>query len=80
LDFDHQGWGSYKTFDPDAELKNVSDSNGKTNNNTRDLIRMMKCWQSNCSVPLKSFTLELTSVNFLAQWQYAGKSKVYYDW
>ena len=72
--------GSYKTFDPDAELKNVKDSNDKTNNNTRDLIRMMKCWQSYCSVPLKSFHLELLAVNFLNQWSYAGKSKVYYDW
>jgi hypothetical protein len=61
------GGGSYKTFDPDAELKNVKESNDKTNNNTRDLIRMMKCWQSNCSVLLKSFHIELLSVNFLSQ-------------
>src|SRR5262249_2314143 len=72
--------GSYKTFDPDAELKNIQDSNDKTNNNTRDLVRMMKRWQSFCSVPLKSFFIELLAVDFLNQWQYAGKSKVYYDW
>lgn len=72
--------GSYKTFDPDAELKNIKDSTDRTNNNTRDLVRMMKGWQSYCSVPLKSFYLELLAVNFLNQWDYAGKSKVYYDW
>jgi hypothetical protein len=74
------GSGSYKTFDPDAEFSNVKHSNTVTNNNTRDLIRMMKCWQSYCSVPLRSFHLELLSVDFLKLWTYAGKSKVYYDW
>jgi len=72
--------GFYKNFDSDAELKNIKVSNDKTNNNTRDLVRMMKCWQSFCSVPLKSFYLELLAVNFLNQWGYAGRSKVYYDW
>jgi hypothetical protein len=72
--------GSYKNFDPDAELRNVKESNDKTNNNTHDLIRMMKCWQSYCSVPLKSFYIELLAVNFLNQWEHAGRTKVYYDW
>lgn len=72
--------GSYKTFDPDAEIKHINDSNGKTNNNTLDLVRMLKCWQAHCSVPLKSFYLELLAVKFLDQWEHAGKSKTYYDW
>jgi hypothetical protein len=72
--------GSYKEFDPDAEIKKVQDSNDKTGNNTRDLIRMMKCWQGYCSVPLKSFHIELIAIEFLDQWAHAGKSKVYYDW
>ena len=41
---------------------------------------MMKCWQSHCAVSLKSFHLELLSVNFLQRWTYAGRSKLYYDW
>lgn len=75
----HDG-GKYKTFDPDAEAKKVSDSESVTSGNTRDLIRMMKCWQGYCSVPMKSFHIELLSIEFLANWQYAGKSSVYYDW
>jgi len=41
---------------------------------------MIKCWQGECSVPLKSFWIELLVVRFLAQWEHAGKTSVYYDW
>ncbi|MFN4140292.1 SMODS domain-containing nucleotidyltransferase [Aestuariivirga sp.] len=74
------GGGTYKNFDPEAESSHIQASNSKWNNNTRDLIRMLKCWQSYCSVPLKSFYLELLAVNFLDQWQHAGQSATFYDW
>jgi hypothetical protein len=72
--------GHYKTADYDAEIQAVSASNDKHNNNTRDLVRVMKCWQGYCSVPIKSFWLEIVAINFLNQWANAGKSKTYYDW
>jgi hypothetical protein len=74
------GNGSYKAFDPDAEVKHIKESNDKTKNNTRDLVRMLKAWQAYCTVPLKSFQLELLSVKFLDQWASAGKGSTYYDW
>ncbi|TQF27425.1 hypothetical protein UNPF46_30630 [Bradyrhizobium sp. UNPF46] len=72
--------GSYKTFDPDAELEKLRASDQRSNGNTRALIRMMKVWQAYCSVPLKSFHIELLAVNFLGQWANYDKSTVYYDW
>lgn len=72
--------GKYKKFDPESEKENISKSNDATNNNTRDLVRMLKRWQSYCSVPMKSFWLELLSIKFLEQWQYKGNSSVFYDW
>jgi hypothetical protein len=72
--------GSYKQFDPDAEIWNVRQSDSSTNGNTRNLIRMMKTWQATCSVPIKSFWLELLAVNFLATWQNRDKSLIFYDW
>jgi hypothetical protein len=77
---DTNGGGRYKTTDPRAEIANVSNSNAKTKNNTRDLIRMMKAWQSYCSVPIKSFWFELLAIDFLSTWQYSGNSATYYDW
>ncbi len=41
---------------------------------------MMKRWQDECSVPMKSFWLELLAVNFLSTWQYRTNGTMYYDW
>ncbi len=72
--------GRYKAADYSAEIDHISKSNTDTNSNTRELIRMLKCWQGYCNVPIKSFWLEITAVNFLNQWEYRGKTRVYYDW
>ncbi len=75
----HDG-GSWKTVDHNAEIGNVDNSDNNSNGNTRDLIRMMKIWQAECSVPIKSLTLELRTVNFLKSWPHRGNSPMYYDW
>ena len=77
---DTNAGGSYKTVDPKAEIANVKQSNDTTNGNTRDLIRMMKRWQEYCNVELRSFLIELLSIEFLASWQHRGNSTVYYDY
>ncbi|MCA1605045.1 MAG: nucleotidyltransferase [Acidobacteria bacterium] len=75
----HSG-GSWKVVDHKAEIANVERSDGRSNGNTRNLIKMMKVWQAECNVPIKSLVLELRSVNFLSTWQYYDKSTTYYDW
>lgn len=77
---DTNNGGRYKNTDPNAEIENVRSSNSQTSGDTRSLIRMMKCWQDYCSVPVKSFWLELLAVNFLGTWGYRGKGTTYYDW
>jgi hypothetical protein len=77
---DTNSGGHYKLFDPAAEIENVRASNKTSRGNTRDLIRMMKRWQGDCSVQLKSFHLELLAIDFLKTWEHSGKSTVYYDW
>jgi len=77
---DTNNGGSYKTVDPDVEIAAVKDSNTVTSGNTRDLIRMMKRWQEHCSVPLKSFIIELLAIDFLQTWEHRGKSSTWYDW
>lgn len=74
------GGGSYKTVDPDAEVSRLNSSDTTTSGNTRDLIRMMKRWQDYCTVPIKSFLVELLAISFLDTWEHRGKSKTYYDW
>ncbi|MCF6283591.1 MAG: nucleotidyltransferase [Candidatus Hydrogenedentes bacterium] len=77
---DTHGGGTYKKADPYAEIAHVKISNDNTNENTRHLIRMMKRWQDYCNVPIKSFLIELTGIEFLESWEYRDKSTVYYDW
>lgn len=72
--------GSYKSFDPDAEIAKVKNSDSSTKGNARALIRMVKRWQEYCSTPIKSFWLELIAIDFLYWWQYRDKSTTYYDW
>jgi hypothetical protein len=72
--------GVYENFDPNAESKNISDSDTATSGNTRHLVRMMKCWQGYCNVPLSTFRLELLAIEFLGSWEFKGHSTVYYDW
>jgi hypothetical protein len=74
------GGGRYKSFEPDAEIAHIKTSNDASNGNTRHLVKMMKCWQNVCNVPLKSFLIELLAGEFIARWDHRGKSTVYYDW
>jgi Second Messenger Oligonucleotide or Dinucleotide Synthetase domain len=74
------GGGSWKTVDHRAEIWNVDNSDNRSNGNTRNLIKMIKVWQAECNVPIKSLVLELRSVNFLSAWKYYDKGAVYYDW
>lgn len=72
--------GHYKKADYAAEATAISASNESSKGNTRDLVRMMKRWQGYCSVPIKSFHIELLAVDFIAGWAYRGNSKTFYDW
>ncbi|QUD89851.1 SMODS domain-containing nucleotidyltransferase [Phenylobacterium montanum] len=74
-----EGGGRYKTADYAAEASYIADSDTATNGKTRHLVRMMKRWQAECSVPIKSFHIELTSALFLANWVHKGESRSYYD-
>jgi len=75
----HDG-GHWQTVDHDAEITQVQSSDARSNSNTRNLIKMLKAWQRECSVPIKSLVLELRTVNFLKKWQHYDKGATYYDW
>jgi hypothetical protein len=72
--------GKFKEVDPLAEINAVETLNTASNGNYRHLVRMMKTWQRVCSVPIKSFQLELVAADFVRQWPSVGKPEFYYDW
>lgn len=71
--------GSYKNADYLAEHDQVKVSNDASKGQTRELVRMMKKWQEYCSVPMKSFWIELLAIEFLANWAHRGKGRLYHD-
>jgi Second Messenger Oligonucleotide or Dinucleotide Synthetase domain len=76
---DTSGGGKYKAMDPTAEILAVQASDTATGGNTRNLIRMMKTWQRVCSVPIKSFILELLVIDFLNSYTEKGHSPSDHD-
>ncbi|MGY3122754.1 hypothetical protein ACVWXQ_006691 [Bradyrhizobium sp. S3.14.4] len=77
---DSKGDGRYVTSTAAAEAEDLDLSDRLWNGNSRPLIRMIKSWQDNCNVPLKSFMIERLAANFLVGWKYHFEGTFYYDW
>lgn len=77
---DTKNGGRYLTTKPFHEVDAVNYADATTHNNARPLIRMLKCWQAYCAVPIRSFYLELLAIDFLGQWPYNEHGMFYYDW
>jgi len=75
----HNG-GSYKKTDPWSEVRHIDDIDKVNNGNLRPIIRMLKAWQEHCSVPLKSFLLELLAAEFLPRSPWRLNDFFYFDW
>lgn len=72
--------GSYMKTKPLHEVDAIEAADGRNANNVRRLIRMLKAWQAWCSVPIKSFYLELLAIEFLDQSAWRNNDYLYYDW
>lgn len=68
--------GSWEEWNPLAEEKNITDSS-KATGKTRSLIRILKSWTVTCSVPIKSFILEILVVDYLRE-QHQNQVNVLY--
>lgn len=75
----HDG-GSYKETAPQAEAAYIEDIDKTNSRNLRPLIRMLKSWQAFCSVPIKSFELELLAADFMGRSPWRYKDWFWFDW
>lgn len=75
----HEG-GRWKFTNPAAEFSALDFAETLANWNVRKLIQMMKAWKDHCSVPLKSFQLEVLVAEFLTGYAHRDKDYFYYDW
>ena len=72
--------GYYKECDPWSELNYINSVDQATNGNLRPLIRMLKVWQADCSVPIESFQLELLAADFISQCPWRLRDYFWFDW
>lgn len=72
--------GAYKVMAPEAEVNQLEATDAVTARNLRPLIRMLKAWQAHCSVPIKSFQLELVATDFIAKSPWRLFDWFYFDW
>lgn len=77
---DTKNGGRYLTTKPHHEVDAIEAADLRRNSNVRRLVQMLKCWQAYCSVPVKSFYLELLANEFLDQWRFSDQSYFFYDW
>ncbi|MBM3358113.1 MAG: hypothetical protein FJY54_10350 [Betaproteobacteria bacterium] len=75
----HDG-GRYKETDPRAEAVHIETADQANARNLRPLIRMLKAWQADCSVPITSFQLELLATDFLGKSQWRFRDFFWFDW
>lgn len=72
--------GKYMKTMPLHEVDAIDAADKRNGGKVRHLVRMLKCWQTNCSVPLRSFYLELLAIEFMDQWRHKDQDVFYYDW
>ncbi|SFI80585.1 SMODS domain-containing nucleotidyltransferase [Methylobacterium brachiatum] len=77
---DTNNGGRWKTVDPLAQIALIEAIDTRTNGNTRALTKIIKMWQREKNVPLKSFLIELLVADFMSTYQYAQQDYYYYDW
>lgn len=72
--------GRYKETAPWDELLQLDRVDSTSARNLRPLIRMLKAWQMTCSVPIKSFQIELIAAEFIQQSPWRLQSFSWFDW
>jgi hypothetical protein len=77
---DTNNGGRYRTSTAEVEEHELSASDTRWNGNTRALARILKRWQREHNVPLKSFVIERMALHFLERWPYSQHDVFWYDW
>jgi SMODS domain-containing protein len=72
--------GSWRPSNPVAECQAVAYADSVSAGKATQLLKMLKTWKRECSVEIKSISLEVLARVFLEQWQFRDRGLLYYDW
>ena len=66
---------------PAAEINWLNTVDARSSNKATHLVRMLKAWQRECNVDIRSICLETLAILFIDQWRYRDQvTLVWYDW
>jgi hypothetical protein len=77
---DTNNGGRYITSTAEAEARDLQAADIAFNGNARALARIMKRWQREKNVSLKSFQIERLAIEFLRGWAYSNNGLLWHDW
>lgn len=72
--------GSWRPSNPSAEYQAIADADSVGAGKATHLVKMLKPWKRECSVEIKSISLEVLACEFVKQWQFRDRTLFYYDW
>lgn len=72
--------GSWRASNPAVEYQLIQYADSMSAGKATHLIKMLKAWKRECSVDIKSISLEVAACVFVTNWAYRLRTIFYYDW
>jgi hypothetical protein len=72
--------GSWRASNPAVEYQWISAADSISGGKAMHLIKMLKAWKRECSVDIKSISLEVLACIFVSTWPYRNQTLFFYDW
>jgi Second Messenger Oligonucleotide or Dinucleotide Synthetase domain len=72
--------GSWRVSNPAAERQRIVSVDAISAKKATHLLKMLKAWKRECSVEMKSISLEVLACIFVEQWPFKDRSLLWYDW
>lgn len=72
--------GNWRASNPVAEYQAITHADSVSAGKATHLLKMLKPWKRECSVEIKSISLEVLVCLFVEQWQFRSQTLFYYDW
>ncbi len=72
--------GRWKHVDPEAEINAIHTADQVHGGNVRKLSRILKQWQRECNVPIKSFQIEAIVREIIPSKYYGKYDEFWFDW
>lgn len=72
--------GSWRPSNPAVEYQWIQRADAMSAGKATHLIKMLKAWKRECSVDIRSLSLEVAACAFITDWPFRLRSVLYYDW